>query len=95
MQNSREGSIPPWQDVLSRSDSRVQGSSPEVVAKAREIRPPRSCISCLLIGNHSAGKSSFINWYVGEKVQSTSVAMETCGITVIRCSHPPAAHSLG
>lgn len=70
--------------MLKEAPDLLQGSSPEVVAKAREIRPPRSCISCLLIGNHSAGKSSFINWYVGEKVQSTSVAMETCGITVIR-----------
>jgi len=22
----------------------------------------------MILGNHSAGKSSFINWYVGEKI---------------------------
>ncbi|EKX55536.1 hypothetical protein GUITHDRAFT_131710 [Guillardia theta CCMP2712] len=40
--------------------------------------------TCLLIGNHSAGKSSFVNWYVGEKVQVESVAMETAGFCLIR-----------
>lgn len=33
----------------------------------------------LIIGNHSAGKSSFINWYIGEYVQKESVGMETSG----------------
>lgn len=32
-------------------------------------------------GNHSAGKSSYINWYVGEHVQTTAVAIETSGFT--------------
>jgi GTPase SAR1 family protein len=27
----------------------------------------------MIIGNHSAGKSSFINWYIGESVQTTGV----------------------
>ena len=30
-----------------------------------------------------AGKSSFVNWYVGEEVQQTGVAVETQGFTVI------------
>ena len=29
---------------------------------------PREKITVLLVGNHSAGKSSFINWYIEEKV---------------------------
>ena len=34
----------------------------------------------MLIGNHSAGKSSFINWYIEEHIQRTGVAIETQGI---------------
>lgn len=44
---------------------------------------PRKKISVLLIGNHSAGKSSFINWYVEEHVQKTGVAIETQGFTIV------------
>jgi hypothetical protein len=44
---------------------------------------PRKKISVLLIGNHSAGKSSFINWYVEEHVQRTGVAIETQGFTFV------------
>ena len=36
-----------------------------------------------LQGNHSAGKSSFINWYVEEHIQRTGVAIETQGFTFI------------
>ena len=25
----------------------------------------------MIVGNHSAGKSSFINWYIGEGIQKT------------------------
>ena len=25
-----------------------------------------SCAQVMIVGNHSAGKSSFINWYIGE-----------------------------
>ncbi|KAJ3209695.1 hypothetical protein HDU67_005989 [Dinochytrium kinnereticum] len=45
--------------------------------------PPKKRIWILLIGNHSAGKSSYINWYVEESVQKTSVAIETTGFTLI------------
>ena len=57
---------------------------PDLVEHVQALRAPGEVISVLLIGNHSAGKSSFINWYVGEDVQTTSVAMETAGITAVR-----------
>lgn len=44
---------------------------------------PRKKINILLIGNHSAGKSSFTNWYVEETVQKTGVAIETQGFTLV------------
>ena len=44
---------------------------------------PRRKIIVLLIGNHSAGKSSFINWYINQKVQKTGVAIETQGFTFV------------
>jgi len=37
----------------------------------------------MIIGNHSAGKSSFINWYVGEKIQQTRVSIETIEINMV------------
>ena len=37
----------------------------------------------MIIGNHSAGKSSFINWYLGDKVQSTKVSIETIEINLV------------
>lgn len=48
-----------------------------------ELIVPRKKINVLLIGNHSAGKSSFINWYVEETVQKTGVAIETQGFTLV------------
>ncbi|XP_003388904.1 PREDICTED: uncharacterized protein LOC100641518 isoform X2 [Amphimedon queenslandica] len=45
--------------------------------------PPRKKITVLLIGNHSAGKSSFINWYIEEHVQKTAVAIETQGFSIV------------
>ena len=44
---------------------------------------PRKKINVMLIGNHSAGKSSFVNWYVEETVQRTGVAIETQGFTLV------------
>lgn len=37
----------------------------------------------MVIGNISAGKSTFINWYVHEAVQKTGMAIETSGFTYI------------
>eukprot|EP00730_Choanoeca_flexa_P000063 TRINITY_DN10029_c0_g1_i1.p2 TRINITY_DN10029_c0_g1~~TRINITY_DN10029_c0_g1_i1.p2 ORF type:complete len:222 (+),score=37.70 TRINITY_DN10029_c0_g1_i1:3-668(+) len=48
-----------------------------------KLQAPRTKITTLLVGNHSAGKSSFINWYLEENVQKTSVAMETNCITLV------------
>ncbi|KAJ3338838.1 hypothetical protein HDU83_007904, partial [Entophlyctis luteolus] len=47
------------------------------------IRLPKRKIWILLLGNHSAGKSSFINWYVDYPVQKTSVAIETTSFTFV------------
>ena len=44
---------------------------------------PRRKINVMIVGNHSAGKSSYINWYIGEHVQRTAVAIETQGFTFI------------
>ena len=35
-----------------------------------ELLAPRKKINIMLIGNHSAGKSSFINWYIEETVST-------------------------
>ncbi|KAJ6218443.1 hypothetical protein RDWZM_009600 [Blomia tropicalis] len=47
------------------------------------LYPPRRKMSVMLIGNHSSGKSSFINWYIDHKVQKTGVAIETQGFTIV------------
>lgn len=44
---------------------------------------PRKKITVMLIGNHSAGKSTFINWYIEDTVQRTGVAIETQGFTIV------------
>uniref|UniRef100_A0A8C2PNJ9 Uncharacterized LOC109057171 n=1 Tax=Cyprinus carpio TaxID=7962 RepID=A0A8C2PNJ9_CYPCA len=47
------------------------------------LLPPRKKITVMLIGNHSAGKSSFVNWYVEEHIQRTGVAIETQGFSFV------------
>lgn len=37
----------------------------------------------MILGNHSSGKSSFINWYVQDYIQKTSVAIETVEISLV------------
>jgi len=44
---------------------------------------PRKKVTVMIIGNHSAGKSSFINWYIEEHVQRAGVAIETQGFTIV------------
>jgi GTPase SAR1 family protein len=44
---------------------------------------PNKKISILLIGNHSAGKSSLVNWYIEDNVQRTGVAIETQGKPIL------------
>jgi len=51
--------------------------------KLQAIRAPQKSLYVMIIGNHSAGKSSFINWYVGEEIQRTSVSIETIEINLI------------
>uniref|UniRef100_A0A671R529 Uncharacterized LOC107704964 n=1 Tax=Sinocyclocheilus anshuiensis TaxID=1608454 RepID=A0A671R529_9TELE len=55
------------------------------IAESLGVRlfPPRKKIIVMIMGNHSAGKSSFINWYVEEHIQKTGVAIETQGFTFI------------
>ena len=44
---------------------------------------PRRKVTVMVIGNHSAGKSSLINWYCGDSVQREGVAIETRGFTLV------------
>lgn len=44
---------------------------------------PRRKLVVMLVGNHSVGKSSFINWYLQEAVQATGVAIETHGFALV------------
>ena len=44
---------------------------------------PEKRLYVMIIGNHSAGKSSFINWFIGEKLQSTKVAIETVEMNLV------------
>lgn len=37
----------------------------------------------LILGSHSSGKSSFINWFLKNNVQKTNVAMETDNFTIV------------
>ncbi|GCC20717.1 hypothetical protein chiPu_0019284 [Chiloscyllium punctatum] len=55
------------------------------IAKQLGLRllAPRKKITVMLMGNHSAGKSSFINWYIEEHIQKTGVATETQGFTFV------------
>ena len=43
----------------------------------KEVLTPRRKISVMIVGNHSAGKSSFINWYIEQHTQRVGVAVET------------------
>eukprot|EP00190_Bangiopsis_sp_CCMP1999_P001288 CAMPEP_0198729578 /NCGR_PEP_ID=MMETSP1475-20131203/19728_1 /TAXON_ID= ORGANISM="Unidentified sp., Strain CCMP1999" /NCGR_SAMPLE_ID=MMETSP1475 /ASSEMBLY_ACC=CAM_ASM_001111 /LENGTH=454 /DNA_ID=CAMNT_0044492267 /DNA_START=106 /DNA_END=1470 /DNA_ORIENTATION=- len=45
--------------------------------------PPRRRVHVMVVGNHSAGKSTFINWYMGQPVLQTGVAVESTGFTVV------------
>eukprot|EP00271_Cylindrocystis_brebissonii_P021001 TRINITY_DN7313_c0_g1_i3.p1 TRINITY_DN7313_c0_g1~~TRINITY_DN7313_c0_g1_i3.p1 ORF type:complete len:519 (+),score=96.65 TRINITY_DN7313_c0_g1_i3:216-1559(+) len=47
------------------------------------LHKPRRRVTVMIVGNHSAGKSSFINWYIGETIQKTGVAIETKGFTFL------------
>lgn len=46
-------------------------------------RPEFSKLNVLVIGNHSVGKSSYINWYIGEQLLKEGMAMETKTVQII------------
>ena len=56
------------------------------LSKATKLRinKPSRNIMVMLVGNHSAGKSSLINYYIEEDVVKTSMAIETKGFTFVR-----------
>ena len=47
---------------LSKEDAFTKQLPQDLLDRTKNMRPPRDRITCLLIGNHSAGKSSFTNW---------------------------------
>lgn len=51
--------------------------------KLNGIQAPERKLIVMIIGNHSAGKSSFINWYIGEEIQKAKVSIETIEINLI------------
>jgi len=53
----------------------------QICGVSKWVRPKKT--ASMLIGNHSAGKSTFINWYIEEHIQRTGVAIETQGFTVV------------
>ena len=53
------------------------------LSELNDIRAPQKRLYVMIIGNHSAGKSSFINWYVGENIQQTRVSIETIEINMV------------
>lgn len=57
--------------------------SPHPDLLGEKLLAPRKKITVMLMGNHSAGKSSFINWYINENIQRTGVAIETQGFTIV------------
>jgi Dynamin family len=58
-------------------------SMARLLGEKTSIRQPSEKVTVMIIGNHSAGKSSFINWYIGEQVQAESMAMETSAFTYV------------
>lgn len=44
---------------------------------------PRNRLTVMIIGNHSSGKSSFINWYTGDNLRETGQAILTHTITLV------------
>merc|ERR1711871_412530 len=60
------------------------GGNTETSVNLSCVKNPRRKLNVLLIGNHSAGKSSFINWYVGgEKLLRSGMNVESQGVTIV------------
>lgn len=75
-------------DVEARARALYAGDL-EPIASRFEFEPPPSesetsgLPMVLLLGNHSSGKSSFINFLVGEELQRTGIAPVDDGFTII------------
>ena len=61
----------------------IKASNGRLSEELSGIRAPERQLVVMIIGNHSAGKSSFINWYVEEDIQKSKVSIETIEINVI------------
>lgn len=59
-------------------------SKPSSKAAKEVLLTPRRRVTVMLVGNHSSGKSSFINAYTGTKSLKSSVAVESTGCTLVR-----------
>ena len=83
----RDFSLSPNEQILAECHEIYADSEHGLVNMGKlvglQLLAPRKKIIVMLIGNHSAGKSTFINWYIGEKVQRTGVAIETQGFTFV------------
>ena len=49
----------------------------------RQIILPKKKVIVLIVGSHSTGKSSFVNWFFGDTIQKVSAAIETSKFTFI------------
>ncbi|KNC50698.1 EH domain-containing protein 3 [Thecamonas trahens ATCC 50062] len=87
--SSPEG-MPVAESILNRIHE-LYTSDNGLLSIAREagsrLLPPSRKVTVALMGNHSSGKSSFINWYVGQEVLKTSVAIETQGVNFVTAGH--------
>ncbi len=63
-------------DLIKASNGRMSEQLSKIIAPERKL-------VAMIIGNHSAGKSSFINWYVEEDIQRAKVSIETIEINLI------------
>ena len=66
-----------YEDALDPLAEQFMFRRPPTVGELR--RPPQ----VLLLGNHSSGKSTFVNYLLGDDVQSTGVAPTDDGFTII------------
>ena len=60
-----------------------------------KITQPQKRLTILLVGQHSTGKSSFVNWLFGTKVQKVSMATETKNYTFIQSGKKTEKFSYG
>ncbi|KAJ7990019.1 hypothetical protein DPEC_G00310520 [Dallia pectoralis] len=85
--DSLSGSVPCDERILRDCHQLYIDTDSGLIAVAQSVGvtllAPRKKITVMLMGNHSAGKSSFINWYVEEHIQRTGVAIETQGFSFV------------